>query len=593
MSILVSLLALQAVAPAFHSWAATPPMGWNSWDCFGTGVDESLTRQNATYMAANLKQHGYRLITVDIDWFVPRARGFGYTPNVEIAMDGYGRPLPAPDRFPSAAGGQGFKPLADWTHRQGLKFGVHLLRGIPRKAVEKNLPILGTPYRAADVADKADVCPWNPDMYGVDMSKPGAQAWYDSLFAQLAKWGIDFVKVDDLSRPYHQPEIEAIRKAIDKTHRPIVFSTSPGATPLESGPHVQDHANMWRVSDDFWDNWGALKEQFERLDRWTPYRGVGHWPDADMIPLGAVRVGQRDEGSHFTPTEGRSLMTLWSIARSPLILGGHLPKTDPKTLSLITNDEVLAVDRASANNRQLWHKGDQVAWIADVPNSRDKYVALFNAADQFHRDDSRAAFSAYVDRNTPGQAVTFDVETKGAKRIWLVADDGGDGNFADHVVWADPMIYSEDKGVRLTHWTSATQGYGQTRLDRNAIGQPLVLNGTPVAHGIGTHAPSVIAVDLPDGVLSFHARVGLEGEGARLNGGGTLRVLVFTQDPKVGDPRDAVPVSLDLAALGLGPRVAVRDLWAHRSLGTFEDDFSPSLPWHGAGLYRVSPTKQR
>jgi hypothetical protein len=593
MPILASLLTLSALLRPFHAWASTPPMGWNSWDCFGTGVTEAQTRDSAAYMAANLKQHGYRLITVDIDWFVPGARGFNYTPNVEIAMDGYGRPLPAADRFPSAAGGQGFKPLADWTHRQGLKFGVHLLRGIPRKAVERNLPILGTPFHAADVANKADVCPWNPDMYGVDMSKPGAQAWYDSLFALLAKWGIDFVKVDDLSRPYHQPEIEAIRKAIDKTHRPIVFSTSPGATPLESGPHVETHANMWRVSDDFWDNWDALKEQFERLDRWTPFRGVGHWPDADMIPLGAVRVGQRDEGSHFTATEGQTLMTLWSIARSPLILGGHLPKTDPTTLSLITNDEVLTVNRASTNNRQLWRKGDQVAWVADVPNSRDKYLALFNAADQYRRDDSRAAFRADVTRNTPDQSVTVDVDTKDSKRIWLVADDAGDGNFADHVVWADPTVATPSGDVRVEKWASATQGYGQTRLNRNAIGQPLVLNGQPIAHGIGSHAPSVIAVDLPEGATRFQARVGLEGEGARLNGGGTLKILVFTQDPTVGDSRPAVPVPFDLAALGLGNKVAVRDLWAHRSLGVQENVFSPSLPWHGAGLYRVSPTKRR
>ncbi|RYG19287.1 glycoside hydrolase family 27 protein, partial [bacterium] len=421
MPILLSLLTVGTLLRPFHAWASTPPMGWNSWDCFGTGVTEAQTRDNAAYMAANLKRHGYDLITVDIDWFVPGAKGFGYTPGVEIAMDGYGRPLPALDRFPSAAQDKGFKPLADWTHRQGLKFGVHLLRGIPRKAVEKNLPILGTSYHAADIANKNDVCPWNPDMYGVDMTKPGAQAWYDSLFALLAKWGVDFVKVDDLSRPYHQPEVEAIRKAIDKTGRRMVFSTSPGATPLESGPHVQTHANMWRVSDDFWDSWDALKEQFERLDRWTPYRGAGHWPDADMIPLGAVRVGQRDEGSHFTPTEGQTLMTLWSIARSPLILGGHLPKTDATTLALITNDEVISVNRTSKNNRQIWRRGDQIAWVADVPKSRDKYVALFNAAEQYRRDDSRAAFRADLTRNTPGQAISVDVDTKGAKRVWIVA----------------------------------------------------------------------------------------------------------------------------------------------------------------------------
>lgn len=591
MPILPTLLAFGGLLPQFHAWAATPPMGWNSWDAFGTGVTEAQTRENGEYMAKNLKRHGYRLLTVDIDWFVPGAKGFNYVPGVEIAMDGYGRPLPAPDRFPSAEPGKGFKPLADWTHRQGLQFGVHLLRGIPRKAVEKNLPILGTPYHAGDVANKNDLCPWNPDMYGVDMSKPGAQAWYDSLFALLASWGIDFVKVDDLSRPYHQAEIEAIRKAIDKTGRKIVFSTSPGATPLESGPHVQDHANMWRISDDFWDNWGALKEQFERLDHWTPFRGPGHWPDADMVPLGAVRVGQRDEGSHFTPTEGQTLMTLWSIARSPLILGGHLPKTDPTTLALLTNDEVLKVNQASTNNRQLFRRGNLIAWTADVPGSKDKYLAVFNADDQTNRADAKAIFTADVSRKTPGQAVDIDVDVTGASRIWLFADDGGDGNFADHVVWANPTLTGSGGNTRVERWVSASQGYGSTLLDRNAIGRPLVLDGKAIAHGIGSHAPSAIVIDLPAGTSRFRARAGLEGEGARLSGGGTLRFLIFKEQPYVTSSRPTLPIPVRLADLGFGTGVTLRDLWGHRDLGRFQGEFAPEISWHGAGLYRVSPGK--
>lgn len=383
---LLGLLALGAgMANGFLSWAETPPMGWNSWDCFGTGVTEAQTRANADYMAQHLKKHGWKIVTVDIDWFVPGAKGWNYVPNVELTMDPYGRVMPAVDRFPSASDGKGFTKLAKDLHKQGLKLGVHLLRGIPRKAVERNLPIFGTSYHAADIANKADFCPWNPDMWGVDMSKPGAQEYYDSLIKMLAEWGIDFIKVDDLSRPYHTPEIEAIRKAIDKCGRPIVFSTSPGATPVSEGKHVENHANMWRISDDFWDNWGALKEQFERLDHWTPFRGPGHWPDADMLPLGAVREGQRDNWTNFTQTEQVTLMSLWCIARSPLILGGHLPKNDAFTLSLLTNDEVLAVNQKSTNNKQVYNREDHVVWMGDVPGSKDKYVALFNATDKAGR----------------------------------------------------------------------------------------------------------------------------------------------------------------------------------------------------------------
>jgi hypothetical protein len=254
------------------------------------------------------------------------------------------------------------------------------MRGIPRQAVAAKTPIKGTSYTAADIADTNSRCMWNTDMYGVDMTRPGAQAYYDSVFELFASWGVDFVKVDDLSRPYHQAEIEAIRKAIDKTGRPIVFSTSPGATPLSAGEHVSTHANMWRISDDFWDKWSLLREQFDRLRDWTPHRGRGHFPDADMLPIGVLLMGKNK--TNFKPDEQFTLLTLWSIARSPLILGADLTKLDDFTLALITNDEVIAVDQASNDNRELFRRDGFYGWVADVPGSPDKYLALFNTRDK-------------------------------------------------------------------------------------------------------------------------------------------------------------------------------------------------------------------
>jgi hypothetical protein len=219
-------------------------------------------------------------------------------------------------------------------------------------------------------------------MYGVDMTKPGAQAYYDSLFALVASWGVDFVKIDDLSRPYHLQEIEAIRSAIDKTGRAIVFSTSPGATPVGNGPHVMQCANQWRISDDFWDNWTALYEQFLRLHSWTPYRGAGHFPDGDMLPLGKVSGGTTNatgRSTYFTTNEQYTLMSMWAIARSPLILGADMTQMDSFTLSLLTNDEVVAVNQYSLHNRQLFRTNDLIAWTADAEGSTNKYLALFNA----------------------------------------------------------------------------------------------------------------------------------------------------------------------------------------------------------------------
>jgi alpha-galactosidase len=401
----------QAPEPRFLQWAQTPPMGWNSWDCYGAGVWQADVLANADYMAKNLKSHGWNLITIDIQWYEPLAHTTEYRRGAALEMDANGRLLPAPNRFPMTKQARSFKPIADYLHTRGLRFGLHLLRGIPRQAVARDVPILGTEARAVDIADQKSICRWNDDMYGVDMAKPGAQDYYDSVFALIASWEADFVKVDDLSSPYYAPEIEAIRKAIDKTGRAIVLSTSPGATPVERGGHIALNANMWRISNDFWDSWEALYRQFSRLDRWTPFRGPGHWPDADMLPLGNIRTWQeKDDWTRFTHDEQITLITLWCIARSPLIMGGNMPRNDAFTLSLMTNDEVIAVNQVSANNRQVRaaNNNTQYVWAADVPGSRDKYVAMFNAAPEPADQASRVAVELQ-DIGVPGPCQIRDL----------------------------------------------------------------------------------------------------------------------------------------------------------------------------------------
>jgi hypothetical protein len=425
-----------ADSQAFLQWAPTPPMGWNSWDAFATTITEAQAKAEADYMAAHLASHGWQYLVVDIQWYEPHATGFIYHKGAKLTMDGYSRLIPAPNRFPSSADGSGFKALAAYVHSKGLKFGIHMMRGIPRQAVAQNTAILGTTARAADIVLTSSTCHWNIDMYGVDMSKPGAQEYYNSEFQQFADWGVDFVKIDDLSRPYHGPEIEAIRKAIDLTGRPIVFSTSPGETPLAQAAHISQNANMWRISDDFWDNWHSLMHQVTLTAQWAPWIGNGHYPDADMLPLGMLRQGK--SMTRFTRPEQYTLMTLWCIFRSPLMFDGDLTKMDDFTLSLITNDEVIAVDQHSSGNRQLFNQHGQMAWTADVPGSKDKYLALFNLQD------------------------------KGASQV------------------------------------------------------------------------------------------------------------------------TGVPVPVDLGAIGFAGPCKIRDLWTHTDLGPSHGTFSPTLPWHGAGLYRVS-----
>ncbi|KGF81702.1 alpha-galactosidase [Massilia sp. JS1662] len=371
----------KSLAPA-AGLAPTPPMGWNSWNSFGPTITEAQALENADIMVAKLLPFGYNVFTVDIQWYEPNANSYEYRKDAELTMDQYGRLQPAPNRFPSAAGGTGFRKLADQIHARGMKFGIHLMRGIPRQAVRLNTPILGTKLRAQDIADTKAICEWNGDMYGVDMTKPGAQEYYNSVFRQYAEWGVDFVKMDDMSRPYERnwPEVEAAHKAIAASGRPIVLSLSPGEMDLRWANHVPHYAQMWRISDDFWDEWRLLNEQFQRLENWNPVMGANSWPDADMLPLGRLALGARD--TKFTPDEQQTLMSLWSIARSPLIMGGDLRHLDAKTLALLTNPEVLAVNQRSRDNRP--HRADAGTriWSARSADKRNlQYLALFNTSD--------------------------------------------------------------------------------------------------------------------------------------------------------------------------------------------------------------------
>ena len=367
--------------------APTPPMGWNSWDSFGTGVTEDEVKANADYMAKNLAKYGWQYIVVDIQWSEPNPKTHGYRPGAELVMDANGRLMPAPNRFPSAAEGKGFQPLANYVHGKGLKFGIHIMRGIPRRAVDRNLPIQGSNFTAAAVANRQSICPWNSDMYGVDLTK-GGQDYYDSIASLYASWGVDFIKADDMfgfgAAGDHSSEIEALSKAIRKTGRPIVLSLSPGTGSVDKVAFIGRYAQMWRISGDFWDRWADLKRQFPNFTKWNHYVKPGNWPDGDMLPLGhiGIRAERGDPRmSLLTHDEQRTLMTLWSIARSPLMFGGHLPDNDQFTLSLITADEVLAVNQKAGASKELFTRGNQVAWVAELPGSPAKYLAIFNIGD--------------------------------------------------------------------------------------------------------------------------------------------------------------------------------------------------------------------
>lgn len=397
-TMILSLFIIMCSSEKPQPIAQKPPMGWNSWDCFGVDVTEAQVKANTDFIAEKLAKFGWEYVVVDLAWYLTpdwTTRTFKEQ-HPPQSIDEFGRLIPDLCKFPSA-GGNGFKPVAEYVHSKGLKFGIHIMRGIPRQAVEQNCPILGSKYTARDIVAPADTCVWYDGLLGINMNHPGGQAYYQSIVQLYADWGVDYIKADDMGQPYHAAEIAGLHNAIAAAGRPIVLSLSPGAAPIDQLDHLRQNANLWRISPDFWDDWQFLYRQFKLCKLWEGTPIANHWPDADMLPIGKLRktgpddyiaehMGKTaeeitDEYSRFTDIEKQTLLTLWYIFRSPLMLGGHLPETDEITLNLITNAEALAVNQASENNHQVYRNDPAVVWAADVPQSRDKYVALFNLGD--------------------------------------------------------------------------------------------------------------------------------------------------------------------------------------------------------------------
>jgi len=365
--------------------AMTPPMGWNSWDCYGAAVTEDTVRANAEYMASFLKPYGWEYVVVDIQWSRANAKDHAYEPFADLTMDAFGQLTPALNRFPSAKDGAGFRPLADYVHSLGLKFGIHIMRGLPRLAAHRRLPIADSDCSCDVAADPHSICAWNPDMYGLKCDTPAAKAYYDSIFRLYASWGVDFVKCDDIAReyPHCRREIELISEACRNSGRDMVLSLSPGPAPLEQAEHLKANANMWRITDDFWDDWILLKGMFERAEKWCIHAAPGHWPDADMLPVGALRQCENPEDwTRFTPAEQRTMMTLWCMMRSPLMIGGEMTKNDAFTLSLLTNGGVLEILKEGWCAHPLRTTDMESIWISPRRGGDGVWVALFNLSDR-------------------------------------------------------------------------------------------------------------------------------------------------------------------------------------------------------------------
>ena len=370
-----------AIPPIKKSLALKPPMGWNSWDCFGFDVNEAEVRANADFMAKNMKDLGYEYLVLDMNWYAGEGPAGASTVSPPYNMDEYGRLLPDTLKFPSSKGGAGFKPLIDYVHSLGLKFGIHVLGGIPQKAVDSDCLIKGTSIKASSITQPEIGGYRYPTFSAIDLAKPGGQEYYNSIFALYASWGVDYIKADYLPL---ESELIGISKASRSCGRDMIISAVPGQIP---GRVLRENTHMFRVSLDLWDKWEWLKRSFFIAAVVVKEAEPGFWPDLDMLPVGMLTVKSPREGekphiSNLTKEEVNTLFTLWYITRMPLMIGGDLPQTDPYTMSILRNKEALEVNRNSMNNRQLYHFNTEfIIWMADIPDSPDRYVALFNIGD--------------------------------------------------------------------------------------------------------------------------------------------------------------------------------------------------------------------
>ena len=413
-----------------NKFVVTPPMGWNSYDYYDTTVTEEEVKANARYMAENMKAYGWEYVVIDIEWYSndagTRRQEYQYIPFGDDEMDAYGRFQPSPNRFPSSAGGKGFAPLAEYIHSLGLKIGIHIMRGIPREAAHRHCPIAGTSMTADMAADPSSICGWNPDMYGVRANEAG-QAYYDSIISMYADWGIDFIKCDDICDSWLYRDIpfmpfsgweetKMIYRAIEKTGRNIVLSLSPGPAHIDRAWEYRKYANMWRITDDFWDHWDAIEDMFGRCELWQDHVSEGCFPDCDMLPVGKLGKGFGEErDTYFTREEQKTMLTLWCMFRSPLMIGAELTKLDDWTKQLLTNQDILGLEGEHCKGEQVFRDKERVVWKSVNEATKEVTVALFNLKDE-EREIFIAAEELSVDTDL-SNAVLYELWDKEEYRI--------------------------------------------------------------------------------------------------------------------------------------------------------------------------------
>lgn len=632
LSLLLAIMGINASAQedmaTFRTWATTPPMGWNSWDCYYSSVNEQLTMQNAKYLVDNdLVKYGWEYVVIDIRWYAnhPSLGGGNYNQrgDQDCVLDEYGRYLPSPSRFPSCmvdGKNEGFKALADSLHRMGLKFGIHIMRGLPKYILgkEANYKLKGsetTPWNKV-YSSTTPACTWLKDNLTVRNNEFG-QLYYNSIIDLYASWGVDFIKVDDLSRPFYTDEIRMLRKAIDQCGRPIVLSLSPGKTQFKYVEDCHENANMWRMMDDLWDTWSAVDLVFNEAAEWAKYHQVGNYADCDMLPLGRISMTVQDKGycasdagrwTRLTHNEQYTMMTLWGICHSPLFFGGEMTKNDAFTLSLLTNEEYHKMHKYGQDAHQVMNDEDcgHVAWTSIDPENGDRYLALFQRDNSRWVVGNKALYkSETVAYTTDGHAVNADVELPaGTKTLVLVVDDGGDNYNYDHGDWINPtLVLSDGSEVPLTGkylTRTYTRSYFNKVTENKNVsnGGKMKVLGKSYDRGFSMDANAALFFTIPDDLdaVRFKGMGAADDSGINQpNATTSIRFMVFAENPLSNEqPASSAKdntFTFDLTLLGYSPdeEIGLYDIWSQTEAGTVTGSISEKIPSHGVKLYRLSP----
>lgn len=599
----------------FRTWAPTPPMGWNSWDCYYSSVTEKEVLQNAQYLVDNdLVRHGWEYVVIDIRWYCnhPSLGGGNYSQRgtQDYVLDEYGRYLPSPTRFPSCmvdGVNQGFKPLAEKLHKMGLKLGIHLMRGVPKAVVGSSYRLKGseqTPWTQV-YNGTSSPCTWLKDNLLVRNNEAG-QLYYNSIMDLYAEWGVDFLKIDDLSRPFYSDELHMIRKAIDQAGRPIVLSLSPGKTQLTYADECLKNANMWRMMDDLWDTWSQVDAVFAEADAWSRYAQPGNYADCDMLPLGQIAMTIADQGytaadqgrwTRLTENEQLTMMTLWGICHSPLFFGGEMTKNDSFTLSLLTNEEYHQMHKYGQDARQVLNDEDlgHVVWTSTDPDTGNRYLALFQRDNTRWIVGQKALYrSETVSYTTDGHAVDVDIAwPEGEKTLVLVVDDGGDNFNYDHGDWINPTLLLRDgTEVALTgeyKTRQYTNSYFNRVYENKNVdnGGKMKVMGQTYDRGFSTDANAAIFFHIPDDmdVVGFRAMAAADDSGIGQSGATTsIRFMVFAQNPLADEQDNAAARSGLISRSGTKSKTLEADIEGAEQLKIVVSNWGDGFAYDRADL---------